>query len=103
MSKALNEMASWLKKGQKLPEPQVPPIEIDNLAQPESGVQSKKDTAYSTRKGEPFDQVNFKVPQRLNVPKRLRMMAAKEDVSVLTILMRAVEMYEAEHHKRHGG
>jgi hypothetical protein len=81
-------LGGWLGKAKKMGEPPKPSEATGVLTQPERP---------SPRRGEELVQLNFKVPH--STKKRIKQLAVRDNITLLTMLDRMVELYEREHGK----
>ena len=83
-------LGSWLGKAKQIAEPPQP-SEVPgslNRAEQVRGHSSGEDT---------LSQLNFKIPNRLK--KRIKQLAVRDNITLLTMLAHMVELYEKEHGK----
>ncbi len=82
-------LGSWLGKAKHIAEPPEPSEVPGSLKRAEQTGQSRGDEALS--------QLNFKIPVRLK--KRIKQLAVRDNITLLTMLAHMVELYEKEHGK----
>jgi hypothetical protein len=83
-------LGSWLGKAKQIAEPP-PPSEVPgslNRAEQVGGHSSGE---------EALSQLNFKISNRLK--KRIKQLAVRDNITLLTMLAHMVELYEKEHGK----
>ena len=86
VSKALG---TWLGKAKKIAEPPQPSEATGSLQQPERMV---------SRRGEDqLTQLNFKIPYSMK--RRIKQLAVRDNITLLIMLDRMVELYEKDHGK----
>ena len=81
-------LGGWLGKAKKIGDPPKPSEVAGVLAQPERP---------SPRRGDELTQLNFKVPQ--STKKRIKQLALRDNITLLTMLDQMLELYEREHGK----
>jgi hypothetical protein len=83
-------LGSWLGKAKQIAEPPQPSEATGNLnrAEPVRGHSLGEDT---------LSQLNFKIPNRLK--KRIKQLAVRDNITLLSMLAHMVELYEKEHGK----
>ena len=81
-------LGTWLGKAKKMGEPPGPGEVAGNLNRPERGGRAK---------GDELSQLNFKIPQSLK--KRIKQLAVRDNITLLTMLSHMVDLYEKEHGK----
>lgn len=81
-------LGTWLGKAKKIAEPPKPSETTGILAQPERS---------PPRRGDALTQLNFKIPQ--STKKRIKQLAVRDNITLLTMLDRMLELYEREHGK----
>jgi hypothetical protein len=82
-------LGSWLGKAKQLAEPPQPSEVPGSLSRAEQARESNREEALS--------QLNFKIPVRLK--KRIKQLAVRDNITLLTMLAHMVELYEKEHGK----
>ncbi|MGE3703520.1 MAG: hypothetical protein AB7G08_33060 [Hyphomicrobiaceae bacterium] len=82
-------LGSWLGKAKKLGAPPAPTESKATLSQPEParGYTGDDDLA----------QLNFKIPQGMK--KRIKQLAVRDNITLLVMLERMLQLYEQEHGK----
>jgi hypothetical protein len=83
-------LGSWLGKAKQIAEPPQPSDLPGSLSRAEQG------RAHSSGE-EALSQLNFKIPNRLK--KRIKQLAVRDNITLLTMLAHMVELYEKEHGK----
>lgn len=81
-------LGGWLGKAKKIGDPPKPNETAGVLAQPERP---------SPRRGDELTQLNFKVPH--STKKRIKQLALRDNITLLTMLDGMLELYEREHGK----
>jgi len=79
-------LGGWLGKAKKLAEPPKASETTGTLAQPERP---------ASRRGDELTQLNFKIPQ--STKKRIKQLAVRDNITLLIMLDRMLELYEREH------
>ena len=83
-------LGSWLGKAKQIAEPPQPSEVPGSL--------SRAEQARTHSSGdETLSQLNFKIPNRLK--KRIKQLAVRDNITLLTMLAHMVELYEKEHGK----
>ena len=82
-------LGKWLGKAKKIGEPPSSSETLGHLQQPER--------APFTRGDEELTQLNFKIPQGMK--RRIKQLALRDNITLLTMLDQMVELYEKEHGK----
>jgi len=82
-------LGSWLGKAKQFAEPPQPSEVPGSLSRAEQARGSGREEALS--------QLNFKIPVRLK--KRIKQLAVRDNITLLTMLADMVELYEKEYGK----
>jgi hypothetical protein len=82
-------LGTWLGKAKKIGQPPSPSDARDSLNRPEQARVSGGEDGLS--------QLNFKVPH--STKKRIKQLAVRDNITLLTMLDRMLELYEKEHGK----
>ena len=83
-------LGSWLGKARKIAEPPAASETKGHLQQPER-------TLSHHGREDQLVQLNFKIPARTK--KRIKQLAVRDNITLLTMLDQMVELYEKEHGK----
>ena len=82
-------LGTWLGKAKKIGQPPSPSDARDNLNRPE------QPRVHGGEDG--LTQLNFKIPH--STKKRIKQLAVRDNITLLTMLDRMLELYEKEHGK----
>ena len=82
-------LGSWLGKAKKIGQPPQPGEVKETLNRPE--------TVRGSNSGDALTQLNFKIPR--STKKRIKALALRDNVTLLVMLDRMLELYEREHGK----
>ena len=82
-------LGTWLGKAKKIAEPPTP--------SETTGALDRAERPSSQRGDEELSQLNFKIP--LSMKRRIKQLAVRDNVTLLTMLDQMVELYEREHGK----
>ena len=82
-------LGRWLGKAKEIGEPPKPNEAMGTINRPER--------MSATTGGERLTQLNFKIPQ--STKKRIKQLAVRDNITLLTMLDRMLDLYEREHGK----
>ena len=82
-------LGKWLGKAKQIGEP---PSQADTI-----GTLQRAERAVSYGNDEQLTQLNFKIPH--STKKRIKQLAVRDNITLLTMLDRMLELYEKEHGK----
>jgi len=83
-------LGTWLGKAKKIAEPPAASETKGHLQQPERALSH-------TGRGDQLVQLNFKIPARRK--KHIKLLAVRDNITLLTMLDEMVELYEKAHGK----